>query len=248
MSKRKPLEERFWPKVDKNGPVPEYRPDLGPCWVWTACLAYGYGKLTDGGKHGVSLSAHRVSYELLVGTIPDGLELDHLCRVRACVNPFHLEPVTRAENMRRAMEAKTHCDKGHLFDDANTRWYRGGRRCRTCDRAAARVKRQRPAVPGTRSTSVTVKLSEADATLIDTARERLGRPAWMRAAMLAAAEDGASAPGKRDRQVEALRTVQVHIPAAPEEIEKIDAARGDVLRGVWIRRVAVAAALARHAA
>lgn len=70
------------------------------CWNWTAALnAFGYGRFRG-------LLAHRVSYESLVGPIPDGLELDHLCRNRKCVRPEHLEPVTHDENYRRAIEAR----------------------------------------------------------------------------------------------------------------------------------------------
>ena len=101
--------ERFWAKVDKNGPTVEARPDLGPCWVWTGTpLLTGYGQFHVDGK---TVRAHRFAYELLVGPIPAKLEPDHLCHTydphcpggwtcphRMCVNPAHLEPVTRSEN------------------------------------------------------------------------------------------------------------------------------------------------------
>jgi len=98
--------ERFWPKVNKDGPVPEHRPDLGPCWIWTAGGDYGRGRFAVVGRSGRLLLAHRFAYELLIGPIPEGLTLDHLCMTPLCVNPEHLEPVTQAENSRRAAEAK----------------------------------------------------------------------------------------------------------------------------------------------
>jgi hypothetical protein len=120
-----PMPERFWSKVNKNGP--------GGCWIWTACKNEpGYGSIGFSGK---PKGAHRVAYELVKGPIPDGLTLDHLCRNTSCVNPDHLEPVTRAENARRIPRA-THCPKGHPYDEANT--YTppsGGRFCRACLRA-----------------------------------------------------------------------------------------------------------------
>jgi HNH endonuclease len=144
---RQPLEERFWSKVDKDGPVPDYAPHLGPCWLWTRGLTKGYGTF---GMHGKVRYAHIVAYELLVGVVPDGLELDHLCRVPACCNPVHLEPVTHAENIRRGdtsaqgahWRAKTHCPQGHQYDDANTYVNpTGGRECRICKRASGRRRR-----------------------------------------------------------------------------------------------------------
>lgn len=83
--------------------------------------------------------AHRMAYEELVGPIADGLQIDHLCRVRCCVNPAHLEPVTQAENIRRgvsptaANRRKTHCKHGHEFTTENTRLVPEGRICRRCD-------------------------------------------------------------------------------------------------------------------
>ncbi len=94
-------QDRFWPKVNKNGPIPSIRSDLGPCWIWEAqSVAEGYGKLSITG--GSPAWAHRFAYETRYGVIPKGLHIDHLCMVRLCVNPDHLEAVTQAENNRRA--------------------------------------------------------------------------------------------------------------------------------------------------
>ena len=96
-------EDRFWVKVDKNGPVPAARPDLGPCWLWTGTkLPKGYGSFYY--LAGRRAYAHRFAYELLVGPIPaDRPQIDHLCRVTSCVNPTHLEPVTNRENTLRGL-------------------------------------------------------------------------------------------------------------------------------------------------
>lgn len=96
-----PRERKFWAKVNKNGPVPDCRPELGPCWIWTGYIdpKTGYGQFGSKGK-GTNLP-HRIAYQYLVGPIGKGLHLDHLCRVRACVRPAHLEPVTPQENIRR---------------------------------------------------------------------------------------------------------------------------------------------------
>lgn len=130
--------ERFWAKFDRD-------PVTG-CWNWTAAVdpQTGYGKFHV--APGEIANAHRYAYLLLAGNVPDDLTLDHLCRNRACVNPAHLEPVERGENVRRgdgipAMNArKTHCIRGHEFTAENT--YRnpttGQRGCRTC-RATART-------------------------------------------------------------------------------------------------------------
>jgi hypothetical protein len=83
--------------------------------------------------------AHRVAYERMVGPVPDGLQLDHLCRNRMCVNPQHLEPVTAGENTRRARALITHCPQGHPYDDANTGRSPDGtkRYCHECKRLKA---------------------------------------------------------------------------------------------------------------
>lgn len=119
---RPTLEERFWIKVDKDGPIPTHNPQLGQCWMWLgAKKKYGHGIFSTQWKDnkGKNQGAHRIAYNLLVGPVPDGLELDHLCRNPPCVNPAHLEPVTHAENMRRYQLSKTHCPHGHPYEGAN---------------------------------------------------------------------------------------------------------------------------------
>jgi hypothetical protein len=88
---------------------------------------------------------HRRAYERAYGRIPDGLEIDHLCRNRACINPEHLEAVTHAENVRRAAVLVTGCKQGHPFTPENTYLFRGKyRRCRTCKRRWDRARTARP--------------------------------------------------------------------------------------------------------
>lgn len=120
------------------------------CWNWVGTIALnGYGTIKIGGRKGSRVYAHRLAYSMFVGPIPDGMDLDHLCRNRRCANPSHLEPVTRQTNVLRGVGpsllgklngAKTQCKSGHAFDDANTR-YRpsGGRTCRECERNRRRA-------------------------------------------------------------------------------------------------------------
>ena len=95
--------DRFWSHVDVEGPLSSYQPDLGNCWIWTLSPdGQGYGQIK---VDGVLVLVHRFAYDLLVGPIPVGLTIDHLCMVKMCVRPAHLEPVTRLENSHRAQQA-----------------------------------------------------------------------------------------------------------------------------------------------
>lgn len=122
------------------------REDATGCWTWTGPLNYAGYALFD--WEGKTSRGHRVTYRLAHGSIPEGMQLDHLCRNRACLNPKHLEVVTARENTMRsdALTAKfavaTHCIHGHPFDLVNT-YFRpsGGRSCRTC--AASQDRRQK---------------------------------------------------------------------------------------------------------
>lgn len=130
--------------------------DESGCWLWTASITKsGYGVFTHHaglGKRGYGKQqrAHRLAWELYRGPFPEGLQVDHLCRVRHCVNPDHLEPVTARENQLRSNSVsghfakQTHCVNGHEFTDANT--YRHGpdkrwRMCRACVNARMRKRR-----------------------------------------------------------------------------------------------------------
>ena len=118
----------------------------GDCWVWNKSKTpAGYGRI---GVDRKIKYAHRVSYEEYVGPIPKELKLDHLCRVRSCINPDHLEPVTQQENCRRGLTGrhngdKTHCIQGHQFDEANTYNHRHKRKCRMCNKIRERRYRER---------------------------------------------------------------------------------------------------------
>lgn len=154
------IEARFWARVNKTD----------ACWLWTGKCSgsnANYGSFKVGGK---STYVHRYAYEIMVGPIPAGLTIDHLCRVTKCVNPSHLEPVTIQENLRRAdikqpcptcgevmlprhlkhhlpicLGEITPCGAGHTLDAANTYWWNGVRRCRRCHADRAREYRARRA-------------------------------------------------------------------------------------------------------
>lgn len=136
----RPAWERFWEKVDLSG----------DCWMWKASTyANGYGQFT---VLGTPIKTHRWAYQMLVGAIPAGMQLDHTCHTRAvdcvsddtcphrrCVNPAHLEPVTprmnslRGNGLAGTYARRSACKWGHSYDAANTRYSRAGARiCRRC--------------------------------------------------------------------------------------------------------------------
>lgn len=99
-----PAADRFWEKVNQNGPIPERAAELGSCWLWMAAKdGKGYGQIRVNDR---AVLAHIFSYEMARGPVPDGKELDHLCCVKLCVNPAHLEPVTHRENCLRALATR----------------------------------------------------------------------------------------------------------------------------------------------
>ena len=129
-------EARF---TDKVQPEP-----MTGCWLWVGCTTrFGYGMVSQAGKMKL---AHRVSYEHRKGPIPAGLVIDHLCRVRPCVNPDHLRVVTgrentldaRSLNFARVNADKTACTRGHAYAGRNVILYRGSRYCRECMRGRSR--------------------------------------------------------------------------------------------------------------
>lgn len=124
-------EERIYQRVTM---VP-----MAGCWLWLLhCNSDGYGTIKI---NGINRHAHIVAFEHFRGPVPEGLELDHVCRVRCCVNPWHLEPVTHIENVRRGVSgivsrdrelSKTHCPHGHEYSIENTYRYKNRRKCSLC--------------------------------------------------------------------------------------------------------------------
>jgi hypothetical protein len=114
----------------------------GGCWVWTGTTtAAGYGQMSVLGRRQYT---HRISYELFVGAIPEGLSIDHLCRVRACCNPEHLEAVTHAVNVGRGERpTRTHCLHGHELSGYNLVIAKKGRLCRQCGLDSQKRRRDR---------------------------------------------------------------------------------------------------------
>ncbi len=147
------VKERFWAKVNKNGPIPTYAPHLGNCWLWTSVKAHGYPmfNLTTNPLKRIR------AYHLLLGKPPKGFEYDHLCRIHSCTRPEHLELVTHAENVRRgdswrhfadSQSSKTHCPQGHPYDLFNTRIRirptgKAYRACRACIQLRQKARRSR---------------------------------------------------------------------------------------------------------
>lgn len=120
-----------------------------PCWEWTGCKSKttGYGQFKTDGRRGAKKSSpHRFAWEFFYGAIPDGYEIDHLCRNRICANPLHLEAVTLQENRKRRTGSLTHCKRGHELAGANARIVGNRRFCRICNRE--RVKAFLSANPG----------------------------------------------------------------------------------------------------
>ena len=139
--------DRFWAKVEKS-------PSPDGCWTWVGRVNnQGYGSISTMGRAASPILVHRFAYELLVGPIPEKMELDHLCRNRRCVNPAHLEVVTRSENCSRGdsglawaliQRKKTHCPQGHPYDLFNTYYDKnGGRQCRICRRERDKLSKRR---------------------------------------------------------------------------------------------------------
>jgi HNH endonuclease len=130
-----PLIDRLMAKITENA---------DGCWIFNGARSAGYGVLGRAGRGTGLAYAHRTTYEFFIAEIPDGLHIDHLCRVRECCNPWHLEPVSQQENNVRSKRdnPKTHCTHGHEFTPENTGQGKYQRYCRTCKNAYNRARRQ----------------------------------------------------------------------------------------------------------
>lgn len=134
--KNRSADDKFWAMVEPAGPL--------ECWNWRGAVnRMGHGRFVPSGYSGRgAIMAHRWSYQSLIGDVPDGLVLDHLCRNPSCVNPWHLDPVTQQVNILRGIgqaamnAAKTHCPQGHEYDVIDRNGYR---MCRTCKREHGRA-------------------------------------------------------------------------------------------------------------
>ena len=115
------------------------------CWEYPCRNGSGYGVIGLGGRGGKTARTHRVVYEALVGPIPEGLDIDHLCRNRSCCNPQHLEPVTRQVNAQRGLRKteQTHCKQGHALSGNNLKITEKQRICLTCARTNSRESHRR---------------------------------------------------------------------------------------------------------
>ncbi len=139
MARGKVVGERRYKTPEESFDARIAKADTG-CWLWTGHIGRnGYGVIGIGGRK--LAKAHRFAYERFIGPIPDGMQLDHLCRVRHCVNPTHLEPVSNRENVIRGNEARPRalaCKRGHLFTPKNTyvNPSSGRRECKACRVAA----------------------------------------------------------------------------------------------------------------
>jgi hypothetical protein len=140
------------PAIDRFNDFIGHKKDIKDCWIWQGCTdTKGYGLLRIKNKN---VKAHRFSYQYYIGPIPKGLQLDHLCKVKNCVNPNHLEAVTLQENMRRsqpdrifsfdigkANREKTHCPSGHKYSVENTYIRNKSRNCKKCNTKSERRKK-----------------------------------------------------------------------------------------------------------
>jgi hypothetical protein len=186
-------EKRFAKSV-KEGPIPEARPDLGPCLLFTGAKSNGYGQFRYEERNGY---AHRYAWERENGPIPDGLTVDHLCRVRHCVRVSHFELVDAVTNYMRAVAVRDKCPNGHPYTADNLRTYRGGRRrCVTCMRKQHEIQKRKRSrslngLPNrrikydqTRVSEVIASIRAAETTIAQGAREigchpnYLGRRVW----------------------------------------------------------------------